>query len=137
MMHLTTSAFLTLVIFTILSLQTVSAETDSGKQSAAPVEATIDTLPPTGKGQGMVKPYQPTVPEPVWVGPDDRGGTSRNIGSKPLSQEIVTPGYPYGRTGYMPDGRGGRGYDFGYPGYRDTGGGGYPHGRDFGGRRFK
>ena len=128
-MYKTLSTFLTLAIFAISSLQSLLAETDSTQQSTAAVKAEIDTLPPVGKGLDMVKPYQTEVTVPLRGGPDQRGAHSINQLQTPLSREIVPPSYRYGSPGYMPDGRGGRGYDFGYPGYRDQGGGGYPHHR--------
>jgi len=128
-MYKTLSVFLALAIFAISSLQALLAETGSGQQSTAPVKAEMGTLPPVGKGLDMVKPYQAEVPVPVRGGPDQRGAYSRDHVRTPLSREIVPPSYRYGSPGYMPDGRGGRGYDFGYPGYREQGGGGYPHHR--------
>jgi len=133
-MYKTRSAFLTLAIFAISTLQALSGVADTGQQSSAPAKAMIDTLPPVGKGQNMVLPYQneayqKAVPGPVRAGPDHIDGYSRDQVRTPLSREIVPPSYRYGSPGYMPDGRGGRGYDYGYPGYRDQGGGGYPHHR--------
>jgi hypothetical protein len=129
------SAFLILVIFAIAPLQALSAGAGAGQRSTTQVKAEIDTLPPVGKGHDMVKPYQMDVPVPDWIGPDNRGGVSRDHAPTPLSRETVTPSYRYGTPGYMPDGRGGRGYDYGYPGYRNQGGGGYPHHRRFGSPR--
>ena len=79
----------------------------------------------------MVKPYQPGVAVPdrnitIRVDRDEK----KNM-RLPLSRETVPSSYRYGTPGYLPDARGGRGYDFGYPGYRSQGGGGYPHRRPF------
>jgi hypothetical protein len=134
-MYKTLSAFLTLALFALSSLQALSAEVDTAQRSTTPVKAEIDTLPPVGKGHDMVKPYQQKVSVPARGGQDSRGEVSRDRVNTPYSREIVPPSYRYGTPGYMPDGRGGRGYDFGYPGYREQGGGGYPHQRGFGNSR--
>lgn len=134
-MYKTLSVILTLAIFAIPPLQALSAGVDTGQRSSTPVKAEIDTLPPVGKGHDMVKPYQKGVPVPDWKVPYNRGDVFRDHAPAPLSRETVTPSYRYGMPGYMPDGRGGRGYDFGYPGYRSQGGGGYPHHRQFGSPR--
>jgi hypothetical protein len=83
----------------------------------------------------MVKPYYETEHLPDAVRPATRSVYPGGKVNETMSREIVPPSYRYGTPGYMPDGRGGRGYDFGYPGYRDQGGGGYPHAREFGAPR--
>lgn len=128
-MYKTLSTFLKVAIITLPALQALSVKADNGPQPRAPVESGINTLPPVGKGLDMVKPYHTQAPEPAQVRPGLRGDESRARVQAPLSRELVPPSYRYGSPGYMPDGRGGRGYDFGYPGYRDQGGGGYPHNR--------
>lgn len=125
--------FLIPAVFALLPSQAIS--TDAGQRSSAPVKAEIDTLPPVGKGQDMVKPYKQVETVPRDETQNSRNKVIRDRVNTPYSREIVPPGYRYGTPGYMPDGRGGRGYDYGYPGYRDQGGGGYPHQRGFGNSR--
>ncbi len=123
---------LTGFIVTVFAAFTPGASSDQG--STAPA-AEFDALPPVGNGHDMVKPYNRDMPEPVRDGAETRRTEPSHPVPKPLSREIVPPSYRYGTPGYLPDGRGGRGYDFGYPGYREQGGGGYPHQRSFGIRR--
>jgi len=128
-MNKTLSTYLAVAIITAPTLLSYSVKADTAQQPTAPVKSGINTLPPVGKGLNMVKPYQTQAPVPAQTGPGLRSNDSRGQVQAPLSREIVPPSYRYGSPGYMPDGRGGRGYDFGYPGYRDQGGGGYPHNR--------
>ena len=120
--------------FVVMALAVFTVDAGSGQGSTVPA-AEFDALPPVGKGQHMVKPNETAVPEHGRDARDARSIDSRHPVPKPLSREIVPPSYRYGTPGYLPDGRGGRGYDFGYPGYREQGGGGYPHQRPSGIRR--
>ena len=127
-----TESTLLLFVMTVVSPLTVIAdEADTAGQASAPV-AEINALPPVGAGLEMVKPYQQREAGPRRIVQEPRGSVPRDRVNTPYSREVVPPSYRYGSPGYLPDGRGGRGYDFGYPGYRDQGGGGYPHHRQFG-----
>ncbi len=121
------------IIAAILALslpQAVPAEADSARASVPLTGSSIDSLPPVGnKGIELVKPYPDVAPAPSRSDQQGRSPVLNDRVNTPYSREIVPPAYRYGTPGYMPDGRGGRGYDFGYPGYRPWGGGGYPHQR--------
>ena len=128
------TASLVLTCSVAAALGAFSADAGNDPRSTPPAKAQIDALPPVGTGHDMVKPYKQDMPAPIRDRTDERGVNTTRPAPKPLSREIVPPTYRYGTPGYTPDGRGGRGYDFGYPGYREQGGG-YPHQRPFGIRR--
>ena len=109
--------------------QAAPAGTDSARASAPPAGRSVDSLPPVGKEIELLKPYPDIAPAPSRSDQQLRSPVSNDRVNTPYSREVVPPAYRYGTPGYMPDGRGGRGYDFGYPGYRPWGGGGYPHQR--------
>jgi len=139
MVYRAISALLTLALVAAVPLPALPTDTGTGQQPTTVSNPVTGTLPPGGKGPGMGRAYQKSTPGPGWGSPDHRGGysgdpaavtgTSSTPPDTPYNRGPDTSSQQYGRPGY---GRGGRGYGYGYPGYRGQGGSGYPQHRQYG-----
>ena len=119
--------------------QAIAVQGGLGKPVSSPLVVAEGGPVWGGNGPGMGHYYQRQTPAPGRIGPENRGGyfsdptnharTPNPEPDSPYQRESVSPGQQSGRPRY---GRGGRGYGYGYPGYRGQGGSGYPRHRQYG-----
>ena len=123
-----TWTFITAISFTALSTQATASQQETASYAISPPVVTTGTPVPGGNGPGMGRDYQRQMPGLGRGGTDYHRGYSRDPASVAQTPSLP-PGQRYGRPGY---GRAGRGYGYGYPGYRGQGGSGYPQHRQYG-----
>lgn len=109
---------------------TANASQDKSSENSTSTQVVATGAPPSADDEpGMRRDFQRRALRHGRGVPVYRDAYSSSPVNSPYTRDAVQPGQRFGRPGY---GKRGRGYGYGYPGYRGHGGSGYPQHRQYG-----
>jgi len=122
-------AMIATIYSTTLSTKADASQHESSEYSTSTQVVATGTPSPANDEPGMRRDYQRRALQHGRGIPVYRDAYSSSPVDSPYTRDAVQPGQRLGRPGH---GYNGRGYGYGYPGYRGHGGSGYPRHRQYG-----